>query len=84
MAAAGEYARHLRHVVTENPVTGAAFGLFVLLVLTAVLGPVLAPYDPCRATPPIRWRRRRRATGSAPTSSAATSSAGWWWRPGST
>ena len=49
MAAAGEYARHLRHVVTENPVTGAAFGLFVLLVLTAVLGPALVPYDPLQS-----------------------------------
>ena len=45
----GAFARHLRHVVTENPVTGGAFALFVLLVLTAVLGPALVPYDPLQS-----------------------------------
>jgi peptide/nickel transport system permease protein len=38
--------RHARHVITENPVTGVAFALFVLLVLAAVLGPYVVPYDP--------------------------------------
>jgi len=38
--------RHARHVVGENPVTIFAFGLFVLIVLTAVLGPSLVPIDP--------------------------------------
>ncbi|MGE0715202.1 MAG: ABC transporter permease [Alphaproteobacteria bacterium] len=37
---------HLRHVVTENPVTGFAFGLFLLLVVAAILGPSLVPFDP--------------------------------------
>ena len=37
---------HARHTVTENPVTGFAFGLFTLLVLAALFGPSLAPYDP--------------------------------------
>jgi peptide/nickel transport system permease protein len=37
---------HARHVIGENPVTGLAFGLFVLLVLCALLGPAIAPYDP--------------------------------------
>ena len=37
---------HTRRTVAENPVTGFAFGLFTLLVLAALLGPVLAPYDP--------------------------------------
>jgi peptide/nickel transport system permease protein len=38
--------RHARHVIGENRVTGFAFGLFVLLVLAALLGPTIAPYDP--------------------------------------
>jgi peptide/nickel transport system permease protein len=38
--------RHARHVVSENPVTGFALGLFVFFVLAAALGPSLAPYDP--------------------------------------
>ncbi|HUI98199.1 MAG TPA: ABC transporter permease, partial [Xanthobacteraceae bacterium] len=37
---------HARHVIGENPVTGLAFGLFVLLALCALLGPAIAPYDP--------------------------------------
>ncbi|WP_051340773.1 ABC transporter permease [Azospirillum halopraeferens] len=38
--------RHLRHVVTGNPVTGVAFALFLLLVIAALFGPWLVPYDP--------------------------------------
>jgi peptide/nickel transport system permease protein len=37
---------HARHVIADNPVTGLAFGLFVLLALCAVFGPLIAPYDP--------------------------------------
>ena len=37
---------HARHVFSENPVTAFAFGLFVLIVLVALLGPLIAPYDP--------------------------------------
>lgn len=37
---------HARHVVSENPVTGFAFALFALIVLAALFGPLLAPYDP--------------------------------------
>jgi len=37
---------HARHTVAENPVTGFAFLLFILLVLAALLGPTVAPYDP--------------------------------------
>ena len=37
---------HARYVVTENPVTGFAFALFALILLAAILGPALAPYDP--------------------------------------
>ena len=38
--------RHSRHVLAENPVTGFAFALFLLIVLAAVFGPQIAPYDP--------------------------------------
>ena len=38
--------RHARYVVGENPVTGLAFALFVLIVLAALVGPHLVPIDP--------------------------------------
>jgi len=38
--------RHARHVVAENPVTGFALALFLILVLAAILGPSLVPFDP--------------------------------------
>src|SRR5581483_930718 len=38
--------RHARYVIGENPVTGFAFGLFMLIVLAAVFGPWIVPYDP--------------------------------------
>jgi peptide/nickel transport system permease protein len=38
--------RHARYVLGENPVTGFAFALFVLIVLAAVLGPNIVPYNP--------------------------------------
>src|SRR6202161_920040 len=38
--------RHARYVLAENPVTGFAFALFVLIVLAAILGPSIVPYNP--------------------------------------
>jgi peptide/nickel transport system permease protein len=38
--------RHARYVIGENPVTGLAFALFVLIVLLALVGPYLVPIDP--------------------------------------
>lgn len=38
--------RHIRYVMTENPVTLFAFGLFGLIVFCAIFGPWIAPYDP--------------------------------------
>jgi peptide/nickel transport system permease protein len=38
--------KHIRYVLSENPVTGFAFGLFLLIVLAAAFGPALVPYDP--------------------------------------
>ena len=37
---------HGSYVLRENPVTGFAFAMFALIVLVALLGPALAPYDP--------------------------------------
>jgi peptide/nickel transport system permease protein len=38
--------KHARYVIGENPVTGFAFALFVLIVIAALLGPYIVPYDP--------------------------------------
>ena len=38
--------RHLCYVLGENPVTLAAFALFVVLVIVALLGPWIEPYNP--------------------------------------
>jgi peptide/nickel transport system permease protein len=38
--------KHAHYVIGENPVTGFAFGLFVLIVFAALLGPHIVPYDP--------------------------------------
>ncbi|MDF1792886.1 MAG: ABC transporter permease [Thalassobaculaceae bacterium] len=37
---------HALYVLSENPITAIAFALFAVIVLVALLGPVLAPYDP--------------------------------------
>src|SRR5271156_5685356 len=38
--------RHAHYVIGENPVTGLAFGLFVLIVVAALIGPWTVPFDP--------------------------------------
>ncbi|MEK9967674.1 MAG: ABC transporter permease [Ferrovibrio sp.] len=38
--------KHVRYVLTENPVTLFAFGLFGFILLCAILGPWIAPYSP--------------------------------------
>ena len=43
---AAAFIRQARYVVSENPVTGFAFALFLLIVLAAVFGPHIVPYDP--------------------------------------
>ena len=40
------FARHFFYVMSENPVTAGAFLLFFLIVLLAIFGPVIVPYDP--------------------------------------
>ncbi|WP_341702441.1 ABC transporter permease [Ferrovibrio sp.] len=38
--------RHIRYVLTENPITLFAFALFGFIILCGIFGPWLAPYDP--------------------------------------
>ena len=38
--------RHARYVFGENPVTAGALALLVALVVLAIVGPTIAPYDP--------------------------------------
>ncbi|MEW6125112.1 MAG: ABC transporter permease [Pseudomonadota bacterium] len=38
--------KHARYVISDNPVTGLAFGMFLVLVICAVLGPFIVPHDP--------------------------------------
>src|SRR4029077_3469464 len=38
--------RHARYVIAENPITGLAFGLFILIALCALIGPYIVPHDP--------------------------------------
>jgi peptide/nickel transport system permease protein len=38
--------RHAQYVIRENKVTGFAFGLFVLILVAALIGPYVVPYDP--------------------------------------
>ncbi|MEI8151446.1 MAG: ABC transporter permease [Hyphomicrobiales bacterium] len=42
----GALIRHGRYVIGENRVTGFAFGLFAVIVVAAVIGPYIVPYDP--------------------------------------
>ncbi|MDU7524313.1 MAG: ABC transporter permease, partial [Roseomonas mucosa] len=45
-AGIGALLKHARYVLAGNPVTAFSFGLFVFLLLCAILGPSLVPYDP--------------------------------------
>jgi peptide/nickel transport system permease protein len=37
---------HARYVLSDNPVTALAFGVFMLIALAAAIGPYVVPYDP--------------------------------------
>src|SRR6187551_3452618 len=41
--------QHTRYVLSENLVTAFAFGLFVVIVFTAIFGPMLVPIDPLQS-----------------------------------
>src|SRR5438552_11758023 len=53
--------KHARYVIGENPVTGFAFGLFVLIVFAAVLGPHIVPYDPLASNTAMSLKAPSRA-----------------------
>src|SRR3954464_9097441 len=53
--------KHARYVIGENPVTGFAFGLFVLIVIAALLGPHIVPYDPLASDTVAALKARSRA-----------------------
>jgi len=41
-----ETLKHIRHVLSENPVTMVAAALFMLFILIAIVGPAIVPHDP--------------------------------------
>lgn len=45
MANITPFFRHMRYVLSENVITLIAFGLFLFMVLLAILGQFIAPYD---------------------------------------
>ena len=56
-----ETARHIRYVLSENPVTGVAFAGFFLFIALALFGPLIAPFDPLasntdQALQPPNWQ----------------------------
>ena len=38
--------KHAHYVISDNPVTGLAFGMALVLILAALIGPYAVPYDP--------------------------------------
>lgn len=52
MSASVSALAHARRVISGNPVTGLAFGLFALLLAAALFGPHVVPYDPIAAAGP--------------------------------
>ena len=45
--------KHIRYVLTSNPVTLLAFTLFVMIVILGIFGPLIAPYDPLQTNASI-------------------------------
>jgi peptide/nickel transport system permease protein len=42
----GEFFSHALYVLRGNPLTFVAFGMFAVIILLGIAGPVIAPYDP--------------------------------------
>jgi peptide/nickel transport system permease protein len=38
--------RHARYIISDNPVTGFSFALFMLIFIAALFGPYIVPHDP--------------------------------------
>ncbi|MBL4645477.1 MAG: ABC transporter permease, partial [Rhizobiales bacterium] len=45
-SSSGSSLEHIGYVLRANPVTMMAFAMFALIILSAILGPSLVPYDP--------------------------------------
>ncbi|MDF1721250.1 MAG: ABC transporter permease [Minwuia sp.] len=45
------FLKHLRYVLTENPVTLVAGSMFLMLILLGLFGPWIVPYDPLASSP---------------------------------
>lgn len=52
---------HARHVISENPVTGLAFGLFGMILIAALFGPWIVPYDPFASNTSVALQAPSRA-----------------------
>jgi len=46
MSEANSVLRHARYVISENPITGFAFAMFLLIAFVALFGPYIVPHDP--------------------------------------
>ena len=53
-SATGTFVRDLRYAFGENPLTAAAFVIFTLLLLCALIGPYVVPYDPLMTNSDMR------------------------------
>ncbi|PCM43563.1 ABC transporter permease [Marinobacter sp. ANT_B65] len=40
------YWQHLGYIMAENPLTGISFAMFIALIIMALFGPYLVPFDP--------------------------------------
>jgi peptide/nickel transport system permease protein len=49
----GAVLRQTKYVISENPITGFAFALFVLFAIAAIFGPWIVPYDPLASNTPM-------------------------------
>jgi peptide/nickel transport system permease protein len=49
----GAVLRQTKYVISENPITGFAFALFVLYAIAAIFGPWIVPYDPLASNTPM-------------------------------
>ncbi len=74
--------RHAAFVLRGNPLTAIAAFATGLLVLVALFGPMLVPYDPIASDVAHALEARAPPTGRARTSWVATSSAASSWRRG--
>jgi len=46
------FAAHAGYVLRQNPVTMGAFAMLAVLIVCAIFGPSLVPYDPFETTKP--------------------------------